>query len=39
MDYNKQGSVQNLLESIGALPEYAIKEVGWSVVKAIDYMH
>ena len=39
MDYNKQGSLQNLLESIGALPEYVIKEVCWNVIKALDFMH
>ena len=38
-DFAANGSLQNLLSSIGALPETILKHMAAQVLKAVDYLH
>ena len=38
-DFAANGSLQNLLSSIGALPETILKHMATQVLKAVDYLH
>ena len=38
-DFAANGSLHNLIQSIGALPETTLKHLARSVLRAIDYLH
>lgn len=38
-DFAANGSLQNLIQSIGALPEFTLQHLARSVLKALDYLH
>jgi len=38
-DYAANGSLQNLCQSVGALPENILKQIAKSVLKSIHSMH
>ena len=38
-DFAANGSLQNLLTSIGALPESILKHLSLQLLKALDYLH
>ena len=38
-DFAANGSLQNLIQSIGALPEFTLQHLARSVLKSLDYLH
>lgn len=39
MDYSANGSLQNITQSIGAIPESILKTLARTVLRALDFMH
>lgn len=39
MDYSANGSLQNMTQSIGAIPESILKTLAKTVLRALDFMH
>jgi serine/threonine protein kinase len=39
MDYNSNGSLQNLIQSIGAVPESILKLLARQILKDLEFMH
>ena len=39
MDYSAQGSLYNLTQSIGAIPESILKTLAGTVLRSLDFMH
>jgi len=38
-DYAANGSLQNLVSSVGGLPESILKHLAKSILRSLDYMH